>query len=131
MSTIAAIPQWYPTVKVFHVSFAVLSLSGFILRGMMMWSGSRWLSHPLVRRLPHVNDSLLFLLGLVLLWSGPWSLASAGWLQLKLLCLLFYIGLGFIALHRGRFSRGQRTTAWLAAVAVFLLMLWLAIFKPF
>jgi len=131
VSTVTTIQQWYPTVKVFHASFAVLSLSGFVLRGSLMMSGSHWLSHPLVRRLPHVNDTLLFLFGLLLLWSGPWSLATAGWLQLKLVCLLLYIGLGFVALHRGRFSRGQRLVAWLLGVAVFLFMLWLAIYKPF
>ena len=89
------------------------------------------LSHPLVRRLPHINDSLLLLLGVTLLLVGPWSLAGSGWLQLKLLLLLIYIGLGFVALHRGRFSRGQRLLAWLSAVAIFLCMIGLAYYKPF
>lgn len=122
---------YYPLLKHLHMLFALLSLAGFILRGAMMWRGSPLLRHPLTRILPHVNDTLLLLFGLLLLWFGPWVLASAGWLQLKLLLLLVYIGLGFIALHRGRFSRVQRISAWLAAVLVFAVMLWLARFKAF
>lgn len=120
---------YYPLLKYLHMLFALLSLTGFVLRGAMMWRGSAWLGHPLTRTLPHVNDALLFLFGLLLLWLGPWSLASAGWLQLKLGLLLVYIGLGFIALRRGRFSRGQRLAAWFAAILVFTVMLWLARFK--
>lgn len=130
MNTVASIPSWYLTAKYFHVMLAVLSLSGFLFRGVLMLRASTTLSHPLVRRLPHINDSLLLLLGLLLLWRGPWTLAGAGWLQLKLTLLLFYIGLGFVALHRGRFSRRVRAVAWMSAVAIFLCMLWLAHFKP-
>ena len=122
---------YYPLLKHLHMLFALLSLAGFVLRGAMMWRDSPLLRHPLTRTLPHVNDTLLLLFGLMLLWFGPWVLASAGWLQLKLLLLLVYIGLGFIALHRGRFSRVQRISAWLAAVLVFAVMLWLARFKAF
>ncbi|HEY9148270.1 MAG TPA: SirB2 family protein [Gammaproteobacteria bacterium] len=122
---------YYPLLKHLHMLLALLSLAGVVLRGAMMWRGSPLLRHPLTRTLPHVNDTLLLLFGLMLLWFGPWVLASAGWLQLKLLLLLVYIGLGFIALHRGRFSRVQRISAWLAAVLVFAVMLWLARFKAF
>jgi uncharacterized membrane protein SirB2 len=121
----------YLTLKLLHVGFALLSLGGFLLRGVLMLRGSALLAHPLTRRLPHINDTLLFGFGLLLLWQGPWSLAGAGWLQLKLLLLLVYIALGFVALHRGRFRRGTRLAALVAALAVFLCMLWLAHFKPF
>lgn len=130
MNSVAVIPSWYPTIKYIHVALALLSLSGFLFRGVLMLRDSTGLFHPLVRRLPHINDTLLLSLGVVLLWRGPWSLTSAGWLQYKLILLLLYIGLGFIALHRGHFTKGQRLVAWLGAVAVFLCMLWLAHYKP-
>lgn len=123
--------DWYPFLKALHIAFALLSLGGFIFRGVLMWQGSPLLQHPMLRRLPHINDTLLLLLGLTLLWLGPWTLADARWLQLKLLLLLLYIGLGFIALHRGRFSRNQRVAALFSALVVFAAMLWLAHFKPF
>lgn len=121
---------YYAEIRLLHIVFALLSLSGFILRGVLMLRGSSLLGHPLTRRIPHVNDTLLFVFGLVLLWTGPWSLAAAGWLQLKLALLLVYIGLGFIALHRGRFSKPQRLMAWSSALVIFSAMLWLAHYKP-
>jgi uncharacterized membrane protein SirB2 len=43
----------------------------------------------------------------------------AGWLTAKVVALVVYIGLGMVALRRGR-SRRARITAWIAAQAVFL-----------
>jgi uncharacterized membrane protein SirB2 len=121
--------SYLPLIKQWHIAFALLSLSGFFLRGVLMLRRSAWLQHGLVRRLPHVIDSALFLLGLTLLWLGPWSLAHTPWLQAKLLALLLYIGLGFVALHRGRFSHRTRIIAWCAALLVFAYMLAVAFSK--
>lgn len=109
----------YLVIKQWHMVFALLSLSGFVLRGGLMLGAPRLLQGVWFRRMPHVIDSGLFLLGITLLWLGPWSLWHAPWLQLKLTLLLLYIGLGFVALHRGRFSRRTRLLAWLSALAVF------------
>jgi uncharacterized membrane protein SirB2 len=114
---------YFALLKQWHIAFAILSVSGFFLRGLLMLCRSPRLSHRLVRRLPHFVDSALFLLGLSLLWLGPWSLASAPWLQAKLAALLLYIGLGFIALRRGHFSHGTRVAAWVCALLVFAYML--------
>jgi len=117
---------YLPIIKQWHIAFALLSLSGFVLRGVLMLRAPHLLHGAWIRRLPHLIDIGLFLLGLTLLWLGPWSLWSSSWLQLKLSALLLYIGLGFIALHRGRFSRRVRLLAWLAALAVFAWMIVLA-----
>jgi uncharacterized membrane protein SirB2 len=114
---------YLPLIKQWHIVFALLSLSGFIARGVVMLRAPALLQGRTLRRLPHLIDSLLFGLGLTLLWFGPWSLATAPWLQAKLSALLLYIGLGFIALHRGRFARRTRAVAWLAAIVVFAYML--------
>lgn len=120
----------YLLIKQWHVVFALMSLSGFVLRGVLMLRVPQLLQSVWVRRVPHVIDSGLFLLGLSLLWLGPWSLGNAPWLQLKLVLLLLYIGLGFVALHRGRFARRTRLLAWSAALAVFAAMLAVAHSKP-
>jgi uncharacterized membrane protein SirB2 len=114
---------YLPIIKQWHIAFAMLSLSGFVLRGILMLYAPQRLQNRWLRRLPHVIDTLLFGLGITLLWFGPWSLWTAPWLQAKLSALLLYIGLGFIALHRGRFARRTRLAAWLAAIAVFAYML--------
>jgi len=122
-------PAYLPIIKQWHIAFALMSLSGFFLRGVLMWRQSPWMQHVLIRRLPHVVDSMLFLLGLILLWLGPWTLSQASWLQAKLSALLVYIGLGFIALHRGQFSPRTRIIAWFAALLVFAYILTVAITK--
>jgi uncharacterized membrane protein SirB2 len=114
---------YLPIIKQWHIAFALLSLSGFVLRGILMLYAPQRLQNRWLLRLPHVIDTLLFGLGITLLWFGPWSLWTAPWLQAKLSALLLYIGLGFIALHRGRFARRTRLAAWLAAIAVFAYML--------
>lgn len=116
----------YLLIKQWHFAFALFSLSGFALRGILMLRAPQLLQVAWIRRLPHVIDSGLFLLGLTLLWLGPWSLSNSPWLQMKLVALLLYISLGFIALHRGRFSRRTSLLAWLTALGVFFWMLTLA-----
>ncbi len=120
----------YMLIKQWHIVFALLSLTGFTIRGALMLQAPQLLQNTWVRRMPHVIDSGLFFLGLTLLWLGPWSLGNAPWLQLKLTLLLLYIGLGFVALHRGRFARRTRLLALGAALAVFAGMLVLAHTKP-
>jgi len=115
--------SYLPIIKQWHIAFALLSLSGFVLRGILMLYAPQRLQNRWLRRLPHVIDTLLFGLGITLLWFGPWSLWTAPWLQAKLSALLLYIGLGFIALHRGRFARRTRLAAWLAAITAFAYML--------
>lgn len=117
------VSSYLPLIKIWHIAFAVLSLSGFFLRGVLMLRQSMWLQSGIVRRTPHIIDSLLFLLGMTLLWFGPWSLVSATWLQAKLTALAVYIGLGFVALRRGHFSQRTRFIAWVLALLVFGYML--------
>ena len=51
---------------------------------------------------------------------------SNGWLTAKIVGVLIYIGLGTVALKRGK-TRRTRVTAWLAAQAVFFYIVAVAI----
>jgi uncharacterized membrane protein SirB2 len=65
-----------------------------------------------------VNDSVLLAAGVwlaVLLRQVP---GESAWLTAKLVGLVVYIALGMLALRFLR-SKGQRISAWLAALAVF------------
>jgi uncharacterized membrane protein SirB2 len=81
-----------------------------------MLADSRLLQHRFVRVAPHVVDT--FLLGSAL-WLA-WFLGQVpfvhGWITAKVLALLVYIGLGMIALRRGR-SRPSRIAAFAGALA--------------
>ena len=49
----------YADLRVLHVLFAIISLSGFALRGGLMLFDSPMLQRPWLRIAPHLNDSLL------------------------------------------------------------------------
>ncbi|THF65828.1 regulator SirB [Pseudothauera nasutitermitis] len=108
----------YLALKHLHVTCVVLSITGFLLRGIWVLGDHRLARARLVRVLPHVIDSVLLAsaIGLaVLIQQYPFS---AGWVTAKVLGLLLYIALGMVALRRGR-SRVQRVAALLGALAVF------------
>lgn len=114
--------SWYPTLRVLHAMLAVLSIGGFIVRGVWMLVDSPLRALRLVRIAPHVVDSLLLLAGIGLAVASRQYPFVAPWLTAKLLALFAYIGLGLVALRFGR-SRPLRALAFAGAIAVFGYML--------
>lgn len=93
-----------------------------------MLAGSRLLNHRLTQALPHLIDSLLLASALALaLMLHQYPFRDA-WLTAKVLGLLAYIGLGTVALKRGR-SRNVRLAAWLGALATFAYIVSVAVTK--
>lgn len=108
----------FTVLKMIHVTTAAVSYVLFFVRGIWMISGSPRLSERWVRIVPHVNDTLLLAAAIwmtVLLREYP---GSQAWLTAKVAGLLLYIGLGTVALKRGKTQRA-RIVAWIAAQAVF------------
>lgn len=101
-----------------HAACALLTISGFILRGYWMLQGSPLLRHPVTRVAPHVVDALFLASGIALIVEIRLAVLQNGWLLAKFAGLLLYIALGMIALRFGR-SRETRMTAFIAAIAVF------------
>ena len=95
----------YFTVKTIHMIAAILTISGFTLRGIWMLSGSGLLDHRLTRILPHVVDTVFLLSGIVLIVILRLPVLSQPWLLTKLLAVVVYILLGMVALRRGRSRR--------------------------
>ena len=105
----------YLTLKAVHVACAILSISGFALRGILMLADSPLLAARFARVAPHVVDT-------VLLASALWLSALIGqypfvqgWLTAKVLALIAYIVLGTVALKRAR-SKAARTVAFALAL---------------
>ncbi len=101
-----------------HYLTVILSLSGFILRGIWMMQDSSFLQARPVKVLPHINDALLIFsaMGVAYLaglypWEQPWMAA-------KLVALIAYILLGMVALKRGS-TKTLRVIAWVLALLVF------------
>ncbi|MDP1605236.1 MAG: SirB2 family protein [Rhodocyclaceae bacterium] len=109
----------YAAVKHLHIACVVLSITGFCLRGLLIWQKSALVERRWFRILPHVNDSILLAAALTLtVLIGQYPFVDA-WLTTKVLGLLAYISLGMLALKAGRSPR-VRVVAGLAAVAVFI-----------
>lgn len=95
-----------------------LSYALFVLRGVWMISDSALLKQRWVRIVPHVIDTVLLTSAIALAVIVHQYPFVNGWLTAKVVGLVVYIGLGTIALKRGR-TRRVRIAAWLAAQAVF------------
>ena len=111
--------DFYPEIKLVHVTAAIASGSLFFFRGFAVNWGSRWAMSKPVRYLSYSIDIVLLSAGLLLLSILPSAVYSNGWLPLKLVLLVVYIGLGMLALKRGRPARIRRGCL-VAAIAVYL-----------
>ncbi|MGE0081603.1 MAG: SirB2 family protein [Thiohalomonadaceae bacterium] len=107
-------PEWYALVKSLHLATVTLSFTGFMVRAWWRATAPERLGRAWVRRLPHVNDSVLLASGLTLAVQGHVSPFAQPWLGAKLMALLGYIACGSLAL-RGR-TEGVRRAALIAAV---------------
>jgi uncharacterized membrane protein SirB2 len=113
-------------LKAIHVASALLSISGFVLRGIWMLQGSPLLKARATRILPHIVDTLLLGSAIALaLRISQYPFVHA-WLTAKVLGLLVYIVLGSIALKYGR-SRRVRALSYGLALSVFLYIVAVAI----
>lgn len=111
-----------------HIATVLLSLAGFVARGVWMLRGSSLLRARWVRVTPHIVDTLLLASGVGLVFTLHLYPTQQPWLVAKLVALVVYIVLGTIALKRGR-TRGVRAGAWVAALAVFFYILAVAFTK--
>lgn len=109
-----------------HIGCAVLSIGGFAVRGVLMLADSPLLLKRFVRIAPHVVDTLLLASAAWLAWLLGQVPFVSGWITAKLLALVVYIGLGTLALRRGRtkavrvaaFAGAMAAAAYIVAVAV-------------
>lgn len=108
----------FTVLKSTHVASVFFTLGLFVLRAWWAFQDSPRLRMPIMRWLPHANDTVLFCAALgtaAVLGQYPFV---HGWLTAKVLALLAYIVLGHIALWRCR-TNTQRAVATLAALGTF------------
>lgn len=109
----------YEVIKFVHVLTAILSIGGFILRGIWMINLSTKLQNNWVKVAPHINDTILLLSAIFLVVLSAQYPGPIAWLNAKIVALVVYIILGTIALKRGS-TKTIRTVAWCLAVLVFI-----------
>ncbi len=108
----------YSTLKLIHIGTAILTISGFALRGFWMLVESPHLDRRLVRTAPHIIDTVFLLSGVGLIWTLNLPVLNQPWLLTKFAALIAYILLGTIALKRGK-TRRIRITALTLALTTF------------
>lgn len=108
----------YLPIREVHIASVHLSIALFLFRGMLMWTESRWLRHWTMRTVPHVVDTVLLTSALMLATIINQYPFVHAWLTVKVILLLVYIGLGFVALKPGRPALVRRT-AFVSALLVF------------
>jgi uncharacterized membrane protein SirB2 len=106
------------TLKIVHVGCAMISIVGFVARGIGMLRDSAWRRRRWVKVVPHVVDTLLLVSAIGLMFATGQYPYVHGWLTAKLLALVGYIVLGSIGLNYGP-TMTIRVGAWLAALVVF------------
>lgn len=105
-------------LKHLHMGTVALSYVLFFLRGVWSLRASYIMQRRWVKITPHVVDTLLLGSAIALAWEMGVSPLAAPWLLAKIVALLVYIGLGFVAIDFAR-RYYVRLSAWLAAQAVF------------
>ena len=118
---------YYPLLKHLHMTLALVSLLLFLYRWLLAIGGSPRLQQKWLKVLPHVNDTFLLLLGVLLAVTLQMSPGQQPWLMAKLIALVVYIGFGVMALKRP--ARGQKVLAGVAALVVFGYMVGAALTK--
>ncbi len=113
-------------IKSVHVTCVALSYSLFVLRGVWMLRDSPLIQRRWVKYAPHTVDTLLLASAITLAWQLGISPLEAPWLAAKIAALLLYIGIGSVALKRGK-TRRVRIVAWLTAQVVFLYIVSVAV----
>ncbi|MCU0841856.1 MAG: SirB2 family protein [Thiobacillaceae bacterium] len=106
----------YTLLRLLHVGTVYVTFALFLLRGFWMLLDSPRLCQPWIRILPHVNDTLLLVAAIGLVMVGNWG--TPPWVIAKIIGLLAYIGLGTVALKRGR-TKATRVKAFIAALGMF------------
>jgi uncharacterized membrane protein SirB2 len=108
----------YDLLKHLHVACVVLSISGFVARGVWMMRESPWLQKKWVRVAPHIIDTILLGSAILLAMQIRQYPFVQNWLTAKVLALLAYIVIGAIGLKYGS-TKTIRISAWLVAMAIF------------
>ena len=115
----------YSVVKLVHLICVVISLSGFLARGVGHLMGANWMSLKWAKVLPHVVDTLLLVSGVGLIMITHQYPGETLWISVKLGLVLIYILLGVVAFRLSR-NRVQMICAWVAALAIVMLILMIA-----
>lgn len=118
----------YPAVKHTHMMFIALSVIFFIVRFVLHLRQSPIMEKKFVKVAPHIIDTFLLLSGITLCFMIQQFPMVDQWLTEKIICVVAYIVLGFMALKSNR-NKLFKFFAFLGAIGWLVLAAKLAVFK--
>ena len=114
-------------LKYIHIGCAIISFSGFFIRGVWMLTGNSLLQKKWVKVSPHIVDTFLLLSAILLVINLGYPVMDTNWLLAKITALLVYIGLGMLAFKHATYR--IRVTCWGLALLVFIYIVSAAVNK--
>lgn len=120
----------YLALKHLHMSFAALSGTLFLIRGILMLRRPDGVPAPktMLDRSSHIIDTVLLASALTMVvWSAQYPFVVP-WLTAKVIAVVAYIIVGAAALKRGK-TKGIRAGAFVAALLIFGYIVKLALTK--
>ena len=108
----------YQTIKLIHISCAVISLTGFTIRGLLALMESSYLQQRWLKIGPHLVDTLLLGSAIYLAIASRQYPGQDDWLTAKLVALLLYIVAGMWVMRFAK-TQSQRLVAYLIAITSF------------
>ncbi len=118
----------YASLKLLHVTLAIVSVSGFVLRAWWSVNESPLLKTKLARTAPHVVDTFFLLAGIGMIWTASMPVLSTHWLLAKFVGLVAYVLAGTVAIKRGK-TREIRLMASILALGIFAWVIGISIRK--
>ena len=118
----------YLTLKFIHMTCAILTIVGFLLRGYWIMTSSACSQHRLTKIAPHVIDTLFLASGIAIIFELHLQIMQNSWLLAKFAGLIVYILLGVVAFRLGRTAQ-IRAIAFVAAISVYAYIVGVALSK--
>jgi uncharacterized membrane protein SirB2 len=106
---------WYLQLRHAHIALALLSVSIFTLRGLLMLARSPRVHSPWLRYPSYAVDTLLLTAAAMLMTVIHQYPFQTSWLTMKVTLLVVYVGFGTVALKRGSTQR-VRAAAFVVAL---------------
>lgn len=117
--------EFYLEIRLVHIYAVIASGSLFFVRGLSLILGAQWARAAPLRYLSYTIDTVLLTAALMLMTIVRQYPFIHGWLTVKVLLLVVYIGLGLLAFWE-RPARWVRLACWLAALLVYLFIVTVA-----
>ena len=99
----------YLAIRQLHIATAVVSILLFTLRFILLLRNSPRLQQRWLRTLPHINDTLLLALAILLCFSIAQAPLMSPWLTEKVSAVILYIISGMFALKWAKSRAGKVT----------------------